>query len=61
MKRLALLLTVSALFVWGQQHSPAGDKASLDNVEYCPLKVGTTWEYLVNGKKVTRPENEQPG
>jgi hypothetical protein len=30
----------------------AGDKDDLEKVEYFPLKVGTTWEYLCNGKKI---------
>jgi hypothetical protein len=52
MKCWLLLIGFGLLLVAGQPSVTAGDKFSLDNVEYCPLKVGTTWEYLVNGQKV---------
>src|SRR5438034_10502018 len=62
MKRLAPL-TVLALFslcalfgsASGGDKGDKGGKAEQDLLEnpYYPLKVGTTWEYIANSKKVT--------
>jgi hypothetical protein len=55
MKRLGALLGVMVLVFSADLVSVAlaGDKDKLDKIEYYPLKVGTKWDYLVNGKKVT--------
>jgi hypothetical protein len=54
MKRLIAVIGVALLAVCARQApvAIAGEQDALDKVEYFPLKVGTTWEYLANGKKI---------
>jgi hypothetical protein len=51
MKRVSIWVGV-ALFLTAAKASVAGDAAALDKVEYFPLKVGTTWEYVAKDKRV---------
>jgi hypothetical protein len=52
MKFSCVLIGAVLLGVTLQQASSAGDKETLEKTEYFPLKVGNTWEYQVNGKKI---------
>jgi hypothetical protein len=54
MKRLSIFAGLAFLLVaveWAPG-AAGGDKANLDKVEYFPLKVGTSWEYLAGGKTI---------
>jgi hypothetical protein len=52
MNRLTVWFGLTLVIGFAGQSSLAGDKKALEGVEYFPLKVGTTWEYLVNGKHI---------
>ena len=52
MKFWCVLIGAVLLGASVQQASSAGDKETLEKTEYFPLKVGNTWEYQVNGKKI---------
>jgi hypothetical protein len=54
MKPVSVLMGVAVLLTCAPQVAVvvAGDKEALEKVEYFPLKVGTTWEYLASGKKI---------
>jgi hypothetical protein len=54
MKRLNVLIGAALLLCCAPQATlvVAGDKEALEKVEYFPLKVGTTWEYLSGGKRI---------
>jgi hypothetical protein len=51
MKRRFLLLSAAVILVGLVAPLPAQDKVK--EFEYYPLKVGTTWEYLANGQRIT--------